>query len=185
MLIGYYRNWPSGPKKQRETLEAAGCEKLYGEATPKAADRLKERQYATRTLRPGDELVIVAPEVLGRNQAEILEAMSEVHRISDGGAVIRDLSTGETVAWTPDVQGPLDFVARGVASLMTRRNRAGNEASRTRSGRKKALQGRKHAEAKADWHNPDLSGPQVAEKHGVSVQTLHSYFGPRSASPEG
>jgi hypothetical protein len=177
--VGYWRSWPSGPKKQRETLEAAGCEKIYGEASPKMAYRLVERYEAIRTLRPGDELVVVEAQILGRNQAEVLEALTEAHRVSEGGAAIRDLETGEVVKWSAEAQGPLDFVTRAVTAQNQGRRRAAGEAARGRAGRKKALEGKRHAAAKADWFNPEMSGAQVAEKYGITVQTLTRYFGGR------
>ncbi len=182
MLIGYWRNWPSGPKKQREKLEAAGCERVYGESSPRMPEPLAELAEAVRTLRPGDEIVVVAPEVLGRTQAEILAAMTDIHRLTKGGAAIRDLSTGEAIRYHPDMHGPLDFVARGAAALGKRKMTAANEASRTKSGRKKALVGKRKAAAEKDWRDMSLTGPQVAEKYGLSVQALHNYFGARSKS---
>jgi len=179
MKIGYWRNWPSGPKRQEADLREAGCEKLYGEPNPHPRDPLRERFEAIRTLRPGDELVVVAPEVLGRSQAEILEALAEAHRVSKGGAAIRDLSSGEVVRWHPDVQGPLDFVARGAANLLQRRTSAAGKAS-ARGGRKPALQGKTKALAKADWLDPSIPPMVVAAKYGVTIKTLYKWLGPRS-----
>jgi hypothetical protein len=140
---------------------------------------LSERDQVIRTLRPGDELVVVAPEVLGRNQAEILEALVDAYRISDGGAVIHDLSTGSAVQWTPEAQTALAFVARGATSLLRRRTSAAGVAARGRAGRKKSLQGSRLAAARDDWFNLELSGAQVAMKYGITTKTLHEYFGRR------
>ncbi|WP_139189460.1 hypothetical protein [Thalassobaculum litoreum] len=179
MRIGYWRCWASGPKRQRDNLEAAGCDRICGEESPKRPLPLAERSEAIRTLRAGDELVVVAPEVLGRNQVEILEALTETYRMSDGGAVIRDLSTGNAIRWTPEAQVALDFVARGATNLLYRRTSAAGFAARGRAGRKKALQGSRLTAARDDWFNLQMTGGQVAQRYGVTTKTLHDYFGKR------
>jgi hypothetical protein len=117
MRIGYWRSWASGPNDQVQALEAAGCQDIYGEVSPKASEPLIERNHVIQSLRPGDVLVVAAPEVLGREPSEILEALAEIHRVTLGCAGILDLSSDEIVQWDPGGQRPLDFVARGSVAL--------------------------------------------------------------------
>ncbi len=184
MRIGYWRTWPSGPRKQEADLEDAGCERVYGESSPTSTMPLVERENAIRTLRPGDEFVVVAPEVLGRTQGEILEGMTEIHRVSNGGAAILDLSTGDAIQYHPDMQAPLEFVARGATALKSRKLAKATKASKGKSGRKRKLQGPAKAAAKVDWLDKSLTSQQVADKHGVSIPLLHRELGSRSGAPD-
>lgn len=186
MIFGYERKWPSGPTKQAAALDAAGCERVFSDDTPKRTSGvLRERANMIRQLRPGDVVVIVAPEVLGRGAADVSAALADIISYAGGRAVIRDLSTG--VEFTPTEQDRpfLDFVTRATDGAVKRRTEKANLASRGKAGRKPSLHGKRRAEAEAAWLDPDgPSGSEIAARFGVSVQTLHNYFGPRSGSPD-
>lgn len=184
MIFGYERIWPSGPKKQAAELDAAGCERVFTDDTPRRSSAsLPERAKLIRQLCPGDVVVMVAPEVLGRGAGDIADALAAIIRTAEGGVTIRDLSTGQDFTPTERDQPFLDFVARATDGSVKRRTAKANLASRGKAGAPRKLQGKRLAAARAAWFDPnEPSGPAVAERFGVSYQTMHSYFGPRSGS---
>lgn len=176
--VGYARRWPSGPKNQVETLRTAGCDPIY-EDKPRSRDEpLSQRDYAIKALRPGRQLVVVEASVLGRNADEITDGLQAVYEQTDGGAEIMDLSTGEACVWSEDAQKPLRFLAHALARLGQRKGHAGQQAAKGKTGRKPAFAGPQIPKAKADWHSGRAPQAEIAADWGVSVKTMHKWFGP-------
>lgn len=185
MIFGYRREWPSGPKDQARALEAAECERVFADDTPRRSSAsLPERAKLFRQLRPGDVIVIVAPEVLGRGASDVADALAEITRISEGGATIRDLSTGAEFTPTANDGPALDFIRRATDGAVRRRVDKANKASRGKAGKPRAFKTKAiERAAKAAWLDPkEPSGTAVAKRFGVSWMTMHRYFGPRSGS---
>jgi len=177
MLIGYVRNWPSGPKGQEIELRKAGCEIIYTDNMRPASEPLDQRPFAIKAMRPGRKLVIVEPEVFGRNAGEIMAGLQEMHAASGGGASVLVLATGEEVSWSPDAQPVVAFLDLALNGLKRRQTAAGRATAAGRGGRPPKLRGKALAAAKADWHAQNGSQAEIAERHGVSVPTLHRLFG--------
>lgn len=141
------------------------------------------RRDAIARVRAGDSLVVVGPEVLGRSAHEILQALAQLHELSRGEGQVIDLSTGQTLRYSPEAAAMVEFVARGADRVLRLRTTAGREAASGRSGRKGKLLGPAREEAARDWQNPELRGlsnAEVAERHGLSAMSMYRYFGPRS-----
>lgn len=182
MLIGYARIWRSGPDGQEEALRAAGCAIVLCD-TPSRSGDMPARREAISMVRAGDSLVVVAPEVLGRSAHEILEALAELHELSPGKGQVIDLSTRQTLRYSPEAAAMAQFVARGADRLLRLRTTAGRKAATGRTGRKGKLLGPALEDAGRDWQDPELRGlsnAEIAERHGVTAMTMHRRFGPRS-----
>lgn len=176
MLIGYVRQWPSGPKGQEAALRGAGCTLIYTDKS-KTGEPLPQRSYAIKALRGGSTLMVTDAEVFGRTPQEIIGGLAEIFETTKGGAVLHILSVGRSWTWAPgagEIVELLDLAANG-------RNRRQTEAGRAtaagRGGRPAKLQGKKLAAARADWEARNGSQQEIAHRHGVSVPTLQRLFG--------
>jgi hypothetical protein len=180
-----------GRKAQEEALRGAGLDDfgdegpVWHDKNPKkrkqsaSMDPLPELALALRAMRPGDELVVANPAVLGGSRGQVLEVMQAVGKRA--GAVF-DASTGQTVAWNPEALVLLDFcnraetITRSAALAKARVRRA--ELGRT-GGTPTKLTGKAKEAALAIWLNPELTGNQAAEKIGISPSTAYRKLGSR------
>ena len=199
MKLGYMREAAGLParKAQEEALRSAGIES-FGEEAPvwldlnpkrrkKAAapDPLPELAEALRAMRPGDELVVANPAVLGGSRGAVFEVLQAIGRRQ--GAVF-DASTGQTIPWHPEALALLDFCARAetltrsFALTKARKRRA--ELGRT-GGPAVKLDKEKDPKAYAAalkiWLNLDLTGNQAAAQIGVSPSTCYRKLPNREA----
>lgn len=176
--IGYARLWPSGPKGQVEQLREAGCDPVYVDKPKNRQEPLTQRDYALKALRPGRQFVVVEAAVLGRDADEISETLQGIYDHSGGGAELLDLETGEACVWSADAQRPLKVLARALARLAQRRGAAGQRAAKGKTGRKPAFAGPQIAKAREDWRSRRAPQAEIAADWGVSVKTMHKWFGP-------
>lgn len=175
-IIGYVRLWPSGPKGQEAALRDAGCTLIYTDK-PKMGDPLIQRGYAIKALRGGSKLVITDAEVFGRNPAELIAGLAEMHDTTDGGACLHILSAGRDFVWHPGADQVVDFLDLAINGNHRRQTAAGHAAAAGKGGRPSKLRGKAKAAAQADWIARNGSQAEIAQRHGVSVLTMRREFG--------
>lgn len=176
MLVGYVRLWPSGPRNQEAALRDAGCTLIYTDKS-KSGEPLPQRSYAIKALRGGSKLMVTDAEVFGRNPGELIAGLAEIHEMTTGGATLHILSAGRDFVWHPGADQVVDFLDLALNGLKRRQTAAGRATAAGKGGRPPKLRGKALAAAKADWEAQRGSQSEIAERHGVSVPTLHRLFG--------
>lgn len=190
---GYIRVWKDGPteQEQRDAMRPVGVEvddpygAVYVDAPSpremkKGALALTSRAQCIRDMRERpegeepDELVIVAPWVLAVSPSDMFGVAA---KIAERGAVIRDLSSGQVIRWTPDMAGlaaMAEQVARFQHKRKTEKARLTLATGEVRTGPKPKLTGKLFDLFMADWGDATAgTNEQVAERHRISVTTAH------------
>lgn len=158
---------------QRSKLEAAGCgvvreEKVSG----KSRDGRDELATILEFIRPGDELVVVKLDRLGRSTRDVLNI---VHELEAKGASLRVLEP--EIVSTAGPTGRLVITVLGMVAELERefirdRQQAGIEAAKARGvykGRPKSVD----ADAIRRLHGEGLGPTQIAARLGVSRMTVY------------
>lgn len=177
MIIGYVRNWPSGPKRQAAALEASGCETIYTDTTRLSTDPLAQRAYAIKALRAGRTLAVTEAAVFGRAAAEIVEGLRAIHDAAGGEADLLILATGRRFVWAPGVGDVVDLIDEAISRRKFLQGVAGREAAKGKGGRPPKLNDRQKAAARRDWQARNGTQDEIAERHGLSVSRMHTLFG--------
>ncbi|GEM_PF-1916180 len=175
--IGYSRASLGNLKKdsQRESLKAAGCDLII-------EDEEKEPQpfnLCLEILKPGDVLVVTSLEMLGRNLAGVLKAITS---ITERGASLISLSEGlDSSCESGEPLVRMCHLLMGCQQAFVReKNQKGLSASRARGrlgGRKKKLSQKDINQIKGLLSRPESSVSDVAKKFGVSRTTIYKYVG--------
>ncbi len=86
MIIGYARVSTTDQDNalQVDTLEAAGCERIYKEAKSGATKESPELSRCLDTIRPGDTLVVWRLDRLGRSLKDLVEIISKLEAMEIG-----------------------------------------------------------------------------------------------------
>lgn len=175
-IVGYARLWPSGPKGQETALREAGCTLIYTDK-PKMGESLTQRSYAIKALRAGSKLVVTDAEVFGRNPAEVIAGLAEMHDITEGGAALHVLSINRSWTWAPGAGEIVELLDLAVNGNRRRQTAAGHAAAAGKGGRPSKLRGKAKAAAQADWNSRNGSQAEIARRHGVSILTMRREFG--------
>lgn len=177
MIIGYVRNWPSGPKRQEAALRDAGCETIYTDTTRLSNDPLPQRAYAIKALRAGRTLAVTEAAVFGRTAAEIVAGLREIHDAAGGEADLLILATGRRFVWAPGVGDVVDLIDEAISRKKFLQTAAGRETARGKGGRPSKLSDKQKAAARRDWQAQNGTQAEIAERHGLSVPRMHALFG--------
>jgi len=122
---------------QEADLQAAGCELVFaGRVSTRTADTERPQlQRCLSELRPGDELVVVKLDRLGRTQREVIERLAD---LQDQGIHVRTLdglvNTKALGKMAPLVVGLLTGLAEVERSLIRERTLASVEHRRATGG---------------------------------------------------
>jgi len=150
-------------------------------ATP--AEPFPELALAIRALRPGDELAVAAPAVLGGSRSQVLEIMQAVGAKQ---AAIFNAEKGEMIPWEPAALKVLEFASEAetfTRAAVLRKARVRRAELGRGNGKVAQLDKDKNPKtfkaALAIWLNPELTGNQAAEQIGVSPSTAYRKLGPR------
>jgi DNA invertase Pin-like site-specific DNA recombinase len=171
--------------QQLDALTAAGVEpnRVYSDKLSGASTR--ERRPGLAALldyaRPGDAIVVVGIDRLGRNAAEV---MTTIRDLGERGIVLRSLREGidTTNATGRMIAGVLASLAELELELGRERRAAAREARRARGqhiGRPKALDEKKAALAQR-MHAAGESASTIASTLGVSRATVYRVLGQQS-----
>lgn len=175
--IGYLRTFAENlnTENQRENLKSVGCNLIF-------EDKEKEPQplsLCLEILKPGDVLVVTSLEMLGRNLADVLKAITS---ITERDASLISLS--EDLDSSSESGEPLIRMCHllmGCQQAFVReKNLKGLTASRARGrlgGRKKKLSQKDVTQIKELLSRPESSVSDIAKKYGVSRTTIYKYVG--------
>jgi DNA invertase Pin-like site-specific DNA recombinase len=189
MRRGYIRLSKAGPslEDQQRALASAGVGD-FGELGPvyvdeilkrRSSEHLPRRAAAIRSLFEGDELVIASAAQLGTSAADVLAALEAISR---KGATVYDIEAREAVTWHPDALKVIAFAQRaesGNRKDVARKARVARAESGRIGGAPSKLEGRRLVEAKKLWADPELSAGEIADRMGVSRNTLYRLLGER------
>jgi DNA invertase Pin-like site-specific DNA recombinase len=164
--------------QQLDALTAAGVEpiRVYSDKLSGASTREQRTGLAALLdyARPGDAIVVVGIDRLGRNAAEV---MTTIRELGERGIVLRSLREGidTTNATGRMIAGVLASLAELELELGRERRAAAREARRARGqsiGRPKALDEKKAALAMR-MHASGESASTIANALGVSRATVY------------
>ncbi|AWK88618.1 recombinase family protein [Azospirillum thermophilum] len=186
MLLGYARvsTADQNLEAQRTALMEAGVDpaRIYTDTMSGAKAERPGLAEMMRSLRPGDVVVIVRLDRLGRSLLDLLDL---VRRIERAGAGLRSLA--ETLDTTTPTGRLLFHLFAALAEfergLIRERTMAGLAAARARGakpGRKPVLSPDRLALAKLLWSNPAVPISQICSEFRVSRRTLYRELGPRT-----
>jgi DNA invertase Pin-like site-specific DNA recombinase len=172
--------------QQLDALTAAGVkpERVYRDKLSGASTREQRTGLAALLdyARPGDAIVVVGIDRLGRNAAEV---MTTIRDLGERGIVLRSLREGidTTNATGRMIAGVLASLAESELELGRERRAAAREARRARGqsiGRPKALDEKKAALAMR-MHASGESASTIANTLGVSRATVYRVLAEQTA----
>jgi DNA invertase Pin-like site-specific DNA recombinase len=172
--------------QQLDALTAAGVkpERVYRDKLSGASTREQRTGLAALLdyARPGDAIVVVGIDRLGRNAAEV---MTTIRDLGERGIVLRSLREGidTTNATGRMIAGVLASLAELELELGRERRAAAREARRARGqsiGRPKALDEKKAALAMR-MHASGESASTIANTLGVSRATVYRVLAEQTA----
>jgi DNA invertase Pin-like site-specific DNA recombinase len=175
--------------QQLDALTAAGVEpnRVYSDKLSGASTREQRTGLAALLdyARPGDAIVVVGIDRLGRNAAEV---MTTIRDLGERGIVLRSLREGiDTTNPTGRmIAGVLASLAELELELGRERRAAAREARRARGqhiGRPKALDEKKAALAMR-MHASGESASTIANALGVSRATVYRVLAEQTAEGE-
>jgi DNA invertase Pin-like site-specific DNA recombinase len=176
MQIGYARVSTQGQtlESQLETLQKAGCERIYREIISGARTDRKQLDALLKALRPGDTLVVTRLDRLARSTVDLLNI---IKGIADKGALFKSLSDPWADTTTPagrlilTVLGGLAEFERELIRARTMEGRARAKRAGIKMGRKPKLSLHQIAEVRDRKANGE-STRLLARSYGVSPNTI-------------
>jgi DNA invertase Pin-like site-specific DNA recombinase len=180
--VGYARVSTQGQslEQQLAVLTKAGCTETYGEKVSSTVPSGKRQglQQALSVLEPGDTLVVVKLDRLGRTQSEVVGRLAQ---LSDRGIYVETLdgllNTAALGRMAPLIIGLLTGLAEVERNLIQERTRESVEHRRRTGGnvggRPPLVEGRR--ELVRRLRDEGKSYREVAETCGVSLATAHRY----------
>jgi DNA invertase Pin-like site-specific DNA recombinase len=179
--IGYARvsTGDQSLDRQEDELKSAGAEMIYREvgSGKKGADR-PVWDEVSRSLRPGDTLMVSELSRLGRSTSQ-LSALAD--DLNERGVSLRILNLGIDTG-TPAgklVYSIIAAVAEMERDLLIERTNSGLAAARARGrsgGRKREFSPAAARRAQEQYDKGEMSVAEIARMHGVSRQTLYRYL---------
>ena len=164
---------------QREALKQMGCQVIYEEHVTGAKVERPQLEQCLKALCGGDTLVVWRMDRLGRSLRELIEIVTA---LEERGVGFESLS--ESIE-TSTPSGKLMFHVFGALAefernLIRERTMVGLAAARARGrvgGRKEKLSEQQKTEIRALLANPATQVREVAERYGVSRNTLYRSVG--------
>ena len=164
---------------QRDALSDADCQVIYEEKVSSAKAERPELEQCLKALRAGDTLVVWRMDRLGRSLKELVDIVTSLEARGVGFESL----TESIETRTPS--GKLMFHVFGALAefernLIRERTMAGLAAARARGrvgGRKEKLTEQQKKEIRVLLANPDIQVKDVAERYGVSRNTLYRSVG--------
>jgi DNA invertase Pin-like site-specific DNA recombinase len=187
MKIGYARVSTSGQEldTQLEQLQVAGCEKVFSEKqSGRLADNRPELQRALEFVREGDVLVITKLDRLARSMSDLweivrlLERKAVAFRVLDQAGLDTSQATGKLLL---NILGSIAEFERDLINTRTAEGRAAAQQKGVKFGRKPSLSAEQIERLRADAEQALLSKEALAQKYGVSRNTVYRLLA--SAAP--
>lgn len=164
---------------QLDALKRADCEQIYEEKVSGKNIERPELANCIKALREGDTLVVWRMDRLGRSLRDLVEIVTNLEAKG-----IHFVSLTEKIE-TGTATGKLMFhvfasMAEFERNLISERTKAGLAAARARGrvgGRKPSLSEKDIEHAKLLLRNPKVTVTEVAERFGVTRQTIYRQVG--------
>ena len=177
MKVGYMRvsRREQNPDLQRRALEAAGCERIFGEKASGAKAEREELLAALEYVREGDVLVVWKLDRVGRSLKNLIGRMEELQERGVGFASLTE-GLDTTTPGGRLVYHVFGALAEWEREVIRERTFAGLQAARARGrngGRPAKMNERQVAQARAMLEDPKISLGEVCETFGVSKTTLY------------
>jgi DNA invertase Pin-like site-specific DNA recombinase len=180
-LVGYARasgHAAEAPQSALGLLRDTGCARVYtDEATGRDAG-LPRLRDCLESLRPGDILVVVSLDQLGRTQRELIATVGEVRRRGAGLRSLREEidTAGPGGAAIFRVFDGLAGLGRAAISTGTSDGLAAARARGKRLGRPPALTQEQLREVRELLLRPENTVSGIARQLGVSRSTIYKYL---------
>ena len=176
MKIGYARVSTQGQtlEAQLETLQAAGCAKIYSEKASGAKSSREQLHALLKGLEPGTTLVVTRLDRLARSTIDLLTILKA---IADRGCLFKSLADPWADTTTPagrlilTVLGGLAEFERELIKARTSEGRERAKRAGIRMGRKPKLSFHQIAEVRERKAGGE-STRQLARSYGVSPNTI-------------
>ncbi|MDP9478951.1 MAG: recombinase family protein [Actinomycetota bacterium] len=180
MKVGYMRvsRRDQNPDLQRRALEAAGCERIFGEKASGAKAEREELLAALEYVREGDVLVVWKLDRLGRSLKDLIGRMEELRERGVGFASVTE-GLDTTTPGGRLVYHVFGALAEWEREVIRERTFAGLQAARARGkngGRPAKMNERQVDQARAMLEDPKISLGEVCETFGVSKTTLYRHL---------
>lgn len=189
MLVGYARVSTQDQKLelQRDALKEAQCDRIFEDKASGAKAARPGLTEALAFMRPGDTLVIWKLSRLGRSLKQLIET---VQAMQDKDIELKSLN--ESLDTRTPTGKLLFHIVAAFAQFerdnMIENTKAGLEAARARGkkgGRKRALDGKKLAQAMVLRADPALPIAEICKTLGISRATLYRYTGTKMGTTTG
>lgn len=160
---------------QAAALAEAGCTRVWTETASGALDRRPKLDQVLDHLRPGDTLVVVRLDRLGRSLRHLIDVVTG---LAERGVHFRSLSEGfdTSTAGGRMLFQVLGSLAEFERQIIRERTLAGLKVARARGrkgGRKPKMTEAKRATARKLYDEKQHTVAQIAEIIGVSRATVH------------
>jgi len=186
-LVGYARATASAGDLavQAAELRSVGCARVCADEEAGQPSGRPQLEACLESLRPGDTLVVVSLDQLGRSQRELITAVLDLRRRGAGLRSLRErLDTtapgGEAIFRV--FAGLADF-GRTTISAGTSDGLAAARARGKRLGRPPALTPAQLRDVRALLLRPEHTISSVARALGVSRSTIYKYLPPDDRVP--
>jgi DNA invertase Pin-like site-specific DNA recombinase len=176
MKIGFSRCSSAGQNHQSQidALKQAGCERIFQETASGSRNDREELAKMIEFARPGDEVVIVRLDRLGRNMRNVLDVIDQLTRKE-----VSLVSLGEAIdGTTPSGKLALHMLA-AMSQYELEQKRLACEAGRKAAiargrlgGRPRSLDETKLKVARALMADQQLSMAEIAHQIGCAPSTL-------------
>lgn len=166
--------------RQEDQLKDAGCEEIYLERVSGTSKSKPELEKLLAALKPGDELVCVSIDRLGRSTQQVLELVNKLHEM---GVILTSLKEGFQTN-TPQGKFFLTIVAAFSeleVEMCRSRVRDGLEAAKRR-GTKLGRPRKSMDTAIKMWLSKEYSISEICGSVGCSRQTLYNEIKRRGVS---
>ena len=180
MRVGYMRvsRRDQNSDLQRRALEAAGCERIFGEKASGAKAERGELLAALEYVREGDVLVVWKLDRLGRSLKDLIARMEDLEARGIGFASVTE-GLDTTTPGGRLVYHVFGALAEWEREVIRERTFAGLEAARARGrngGRPAKMNEKQIARARAMLKDRDIPLSEVCETFGVSKTTLYRHL---------
>lgn len=180
MKIGYARisTVDQNLELQTDSLEKAGCEKIFTDQASGARDDRKGLIDAIEFCRKGDSLVVWKLDRLGRSLKHLIETINLLHEKKVGFVSLQE-SIDTTTSGGKLVFHVFGALAEFERELITERTNAGLASARSRGrlgGRPKAMTVKQLRLAQTMLKDPKTTIKEVCETLQVSKTTLYRYL---------